>query len=191
MGLIDIFFIGVGLSMDAFAVSICKGLRMSTAELKKGALIAFFFGMFQALMPLAGYLLSVKFLSYINRYSHWIAFFLLAAIGGNMILESVKNKEKVDECYTSVVNFKELTLLAVATSIDALAVGVSFGTMGNKLQLPILEDVLIIGITTFVISFMGVLIGSAFGTKWKSKAEILGGVILIFIGVKVLLEHYL
>ena len=187
MGLIDVFFIGVGLSMDAFAVSICKGLKMNNIEAKQSLVIAFFFGVFQALMPLIGYGLSVNFVDYINQYSHWVAFVLLVIIGGNMIREAVGD----DESCTVGIHLKELLMLAIATSIDALAVGVSFGTMGDKMDVSIWISVLMIGITTFIISLAGVFIGNAFGIKYKAKSEIAGGIILIFIGIKVVLEHYM
>ncbi len=190
MGLTDILFIGVGLSMDAFAVSICKGLKMKIIDLKQCLLIAAFFGGFQAIMPTIGYLLSSNFVKYINAYSHWVAFVLLLVIGANMIRESVGTEEEEEQC-GPVVGIKELFGLAIATSIDALAVGITFGTMGDKLQLPIWSAVILIGITTFIISVLGVFIGNVFGSKYKTKAEIVGGIILIIIGIKVVLEHYL
>ena len=180
MNLLDVFFIGVGLSMDAFAVSICKGLKMKVIDLKQSFIIAFFFGAFQLMMPLIGYALSASFVEYINKYSHWIAFVLLLVIGVNMIREVIE----------SVTDFKELFMLAIATSIDALAVGVTFGTMGSKLETSIWASVILIGITTFAISLGGVFIGNAFGVKYKSKAEVVGGIILIIIGLKVVIEHF-
>lgn len=190
MGLIDIILIGIGLSMDAFAVSICKGLKMKQVDFRQCLIIALFFGGFQAIMPLAGYALSVHFVEYINSYSHWVAFVLLVIIGANMIRESV-GSEEAEECCSQIIGFKELVALAIATSIDALAVGVTFGTMGDKLRLSIGLAVVIIGIITFMISIIGVFIGNIFGSKYKTKAEIIGGVILILIGFKVVLEHYL
>lgn len=190
MGLLDIFLIGIGLSMDAFAVSICKGLKMKVIDLKQALKIAVFFGGFQALMPLIGYGLSVNFVDYINQYSHWVAFVLLIIIGGNMIRESVGDDNE-DECDCGGINIKELFMLAIATSIDALAVGVTFGTMGNKMDVSIGVSVVMIGVTTFIISLGGVVIGNVFGAKYKSKAEIVGGVILVLIGIKVVVEHYL
>ena len=181
MGVIDILFIGIGLSMDAFAVSICKGLKMKVVDLKQCLMIAWFFGIFQAIMPTIGYVLSSKFVEYINAYSHWVTFVLLTIIGANMIRESVGNEEEETDG-KQVVGIKELFGLAIATSIDALAVGITFGTMGSQLHL---------GITTFIISIIGVFIGNIFGSKYKTKAEIVGGIILILIGVKVVLEHYL
>ncbi len=190
MGFIDIVLIGVGLSMDAFAVSVCKGLKMKVIDMRQCFVIALFFGVFQAFMPLAGYALSVSFVTYINAYSHWIAFGLLVIIGANMIRESVGDEEE-EECGNASVGIKELILLAIATSIDALAVGVTFGSMGEKLQLPIGLSAALIGVITFVISMAGVFIGNGFGAKFKAKAEIAGGVILIMIGIKVVLEHFI
>ena len=187
MNLLDVFFIGVGLSMDAFAVSICKGLKMKVIDLKQSFIIAFFFGAFQLMMPLIGYALSASFVEYINKYSHWIAFVLLLVIGVNMIREALGDSEEEKEVVESV---KELFMLAIATSIDALAVGVTFGTMGSKLETSIWASVILIGITTFAISLGGVFIGNAFGVKYKSKAEVVGGIILIIIGLKVVIEHF-
>jgi putative Mn2+ efflux pump MntP len=188
MGLIDIFLIGVGLSMDAFAVAICKGLKMKVIDSKQCFIIALFFGTFQTIMPLIGYSLSVSFVEYMNAYSHWIAFGLLLIIGANMIRESVGEEQDEED---TKINIKELFMLAIATSIDALAVGVSFGTMGDNLRLSIGFSVVLIGCTTFVISVAGVFIGNIFGAKYRTKAEIAGGIILILIGIKVVLEHYL
>ena len=189
MNLLDVFFIGVGLSMDAFAVSICKGLKMKVIDLKQSFIIAFF-GAFQLMMPLIGYALSASFVEYINKYSHWIAFVLLLVIGVNMIREALGDSEEEKEVIESVTDFKELFMLAIATSIDALAVGVTFGTMGSKLETSIWASVILIGITTFAISLGGVFIGNAFGAKYKSKAEVVGGIILIIIGLKVVIEHF-
>ena len=188
MNLLDVFFIGVGLSMDAFAVSICKGLKMKVIDLKQSFIIAFFFGAFQLMMPLIGYALSASFVEYINKYSHWIAFVLLLVIGVNMIREALGDSEEEKEVIESVT---ELFMLAIATSIDALAVGVTFGTMGSKLETSIWASVILIGITTFAISLGGVFIGNAFGVKYKSKAEVVGGIILIIIGLKVVIEHFI
>lgn len=191
MGLIDVFFIGIGLSMDAFAVAICKGLKMKTIDIKQSFLIAFFFGFFQFLMPLIGYGLSINFVSYVDRFSHWIAFGLLVFIGVNMIRESITDKNSEDDiCSDMTTDFKELFLLAIATSIDALAIGVSFGTMSSKMESGIIASTVLIGGTTFVISMGGVFIGNLFGIRYKSKAEIAGGMILILIGTKIVLEHY-
>ncbi len=182
MGFVELFLIGIGLSMDAFAVSICKGLKMQKLNLKQTALIALFFGGFQAIMPLIGWLLGANFKDYIVDFDHWIAFVLLAFIGGKMVYESFKNEED-DEC--DKFDIKELFLLAIATSIDALAVGITFAF----LHVNILSAITIIGITTFILAAVGVFIGHKFGAVYKSKAELAGGLILIFIGLKILLEH--
>ena len=142
------------------------------------------------MMPLIGYALSASFVEYINKYSHWIAFVLLLVIGVNMIREALGDSEEEKEVIESVTDFKELFMLAIATSIDALAVGVTFGTMGSKLETSIWASVILIGITTFAISLGGVFIGNAFGAKYKSKAEVVGGIILIIIGLKVVIEHF-
>ena len=143
------------------------------------------------MMPLIGYALSASFVEYINKYSHWIAFVLLLVIGVNMIREALGDSEEEKEVIESVTDFKELFMLAIATSIDALAVGVTFGTMGSKLETSIWASVILIGITTFAISLGGVFIGNAFGAKYKSKAEVVGGIILIIIGLKVVIEHFI
>ncbi len=188
MTLLEIFLIGIGLSMDAFAVAICKGLAMPNKVDKKGALlIALYFGVFQAVMPTLGWLLGSQFARYVTRLAPWIAFVLLAWIGGNMIRESLSKEEKEEE-ETGAVSHKELLVLAVATSIDALAVGVTFSML--ELAVSIAVAVGLIGCTTFVISLAGVYVGNVFGAKYKSKAEFVGGAILILIGVKILLEHF-
>ncbi len=188
MTLLEIFLIGIGLSMDAFAVAICKGLAMPNKVDKKGALlIALYFGVFQAVMPTLGWLLGSQFARYVTRLAPWIAFILLAWIGGNMIRESLSKEEKEEE-ETGSVSHKELLVLAVATSIDALAVGVTFSML--ELAVSIAVAVILIGCTTFVISLAGVYVGNVFGAKYKSKAEFVGGAILILIGVKILLEHF-
>lgn len=188
MTLLEIFLIGIGLSMDAFAVAICKGLAMPNKVDKKGALlIALYFGVFQAVMPTLGWLLGSQFARYVTRLAPWIAFVLLAWIGGNMIRESLSKEEKEEE-ETASVSHKELLVLAVATSIDALAVGVTFSML--ELAVSIAVAVGLIGCTTFVISLAGVYVGNVFGAKYKSKAEFVGGAILILIGVKILLEHF-
>lgn len=185
MTLLEIFLIGIGLSMDAFAVAICKGLVMPNKVDKKGALlIALYFGVFQAVMPTLGWLLGSQFARYVTRMAPWIAFVLLAWIGGNMIRESLSKEEKEEEESTAV-SHKELLVLAVATSIDALAVGVTFAF----LQVDIVPAVTLIGCTTFVISIAGVYVGNVFGARYKSRAEMTGGAILILIGLKILLEH--
>ena len=180
MTFFELFLIGIGLSMDAFAVSICKGLSMQKIDKTYTLCIGLFFGGFQALMPLTGYFLGSQFSGYIEQFDHWIAFVLLALIGFNMIKESREEEEPY-----AGVNFKELLILAVATSIDALAVGVTFAF----LQVNIVPAITIIGCTTFVISIAGVYVGNVFGARYKSRAELTGGVILILIGLKILLEH--
>ena len=182
MTLLELFLIAIGLSMDAFAVAVCKGLSMKTINKKYMFLIALFFGGFQALMPLLGYFLGSQFSVYIERFDHWVAFLLLAVIGGNMIRES---REEAEEAAVTGIDYKELFLLAVATSIDALAVGITFAF----LNVPIFGAITLIGITTFALSLVGVVVGNYFGSRYKSKAEIAGGVILIAIGLKILLEH--
>ncbi len=175
--------ISVGLAMDAFAVAVCKGLAMKHGSTKKGIIIATYFGVFQALMPLIGYLLGIKFEKAISTLDHWIAFGLLTAIGINMIKESLKNDEND---INDDVGFKTMVILAVATSIDALAVGVSFAF----LKIHILTPLLLIGTITFAMSFLGVKMGNKFGDKLKNKSEIIGGIILILMGVKILLDHF-
>lgn len=184
MTFFELFLIGIGLSMDAFAVSICKGLSMQKIDKKYTLCIGLFFGGFQALMPLTGYLLGSQFSGYIERFDHWIAFVLLALIGFNMIKESREEEEEEEKPYVGV-NFKELLILAVATSIDALAVGVSFAFLGVRIA----PAVTLIGCTTFVLTLVGVWVGNLFGSRYKSRAELTGGIILILIGVKILLEH--
>ena len=178
-----IFIIGVGLSMDAMAISICKGLVTRKEEkLKTAIACAVYFGFFQALMPLLGYLLGNQFESTISSFDHWLAFILLSFIGGKMIYEALKGGE---EDSSSCISFSKMLPLAVATSIDALAVGISL----VALDVEIIPSCLMIGITTAVISFLGCFFGSLFGAKLKDKAGVLGGVILIVIGFKILFEH--
>ena len=180
MDLLSLFLIAVGLSMDAFAVSVCKGLATPKYKLKYSMICGAWFGGFQALMPAVGYLLGVNFKKYITAIDHWIAFVLLALIGFNMIREALKNDDEgADPSFTA----KSMSLLAVATSIDALAIGITFAF----LDVNIVAAVLFIGVCTFVISAAGVKIGSAFGTRFKSKAEIAGGAILL--GLRILVEH--
>ena len=180
MSLVELFILAVGLSMDAFAVSICKGLSLGKITKKHMAVAGAWFGGFQALMPLIGYFLGSFFADMITKYAHWIAFALLIIIGGNMLKEAMGEDEKVDAC----MNAKEMFLLAIATSIDALAVGVTFAF----LKVQIVPAVSFIGCVTFVYSAIGVKIGSIFGSKYRSKAEFCGGVILILIGLKILLN---
>ena len=182
MGLIELFLIAVGLSMDAFAVSVCKGLAMPKCTFKKAAIVGLWFGGFQALMPAIGYILGAQFQETIASIDHWIAFVLLALIGGNMIHEALDNDEEEADASLDV---KTMFLLAVATSIDALAIGITFAF----LKVNIIPAVCFIGIVTFIISFAGVKIGNVFGARYKNKAEIVGGVILILLGLKILLEH--
>ncbi|MGN0160958.1 MAG: manganese efflux pump MntP family protein [Lachnospiraceae bacterium] len=180
MSLAELFILAVGLSMDAFAVSICKGLSLGKINWKHMCIAGAWFGGFQALMPAIGYFLGSFFAEYVTQYAHWVAFILLAIIGGNMIKESFEKAEELD-CSMAVGT---MFLMAVATSIDALAVGVSFAF----LDVAIIPAVSFIGVVTFICSAVGVKIGSIFGTKYKSKAEFCGGVILILIGLKILLE---
>lgn len=184
---IEIFLIGIGLSMDAFAVSICKGLGMSKLNKKQMVVIGLYFGGFQALMPLVGWFVGTRFQSYIESFDHWIAFFLLLFIGGKMAVEAIKEwkEEDVVEVADKPLDHKELVIMAIATSIDALAVGVTFALLDT----PIWSAIAIIGVTTFVLSMIGVVMGNAFGSKYKHKAELTGGIILILIGLKILLEH--
>lgn len=182
MSLFTLFVTAVGLSMDAFAVSICKGLAMKKLSWRKALIIGLWFGGFQALMPTIGYLLGTKFESYVTAIDHWIAFVLLALIGANMIKEALSKEE--EEANDSI-DVKTMFLLAIATSIDALAVGVTYAF----LQVQIVPAVTFIGVITFSLSVVGVKIGNVFGLKYKSKAEITGGVILILMGTKILLEH--
>lgn len=183
---IELLLIGVGLSMDAFAVSVCKGLAMKKVNKKQAVIIGLYFGGFQGLMPFIGWLLGVSFQKYITSIDHWIAFGLLVFIGGKMILEAVRDSD-VQEIKEKdpPLDHKEMFILAIATSIDALAVGITFAFLDT----PILEAVVTIGFTTFILSILGVVVGNFFGTRYKEKAEIAGGIILVLIGVKILLEH--
>lgn len=182
MDLIMLFTLAVGLSMDAFAVSVCKGLAMRQATIKKASIVGLWFGGFQALMPALGYALGIQFKDKITSIDHWIAFGLLGLIGFNMIRESMSKEDK--EANESL-DFKTMLMLAVATSIDALAVGITFAF----LQVNILAAVSVIGLITFLLSVMGVKIGNVFGIRYKAKAELAGGIILIILGVKILIEH--
>ncbi len=183
MSFLELFLIAVGVSMDAFSVSICKGLTTKRFSLKMALTCGLWFGAFQALMPVVGYFLGSQFAYYVESVDHWIAFGLLFLIGANMIREAVAGKE--DSKQTNALDFKTMLLLAVATSIDALAVGVSFACI----QVELWSSVALIGLTTFVFSVVGVKIGNVFGTKFKKNAEVFGGIILIIIGLKILLEH--
>ena len=181
MGIIELLFLAVGLSMDAFAVSVCKGLSVGKLKIKHCATAGLYFGGFQALMPLLGWLLGKQFEGLIKSIDHWIAFVLLVLIGANMVRESFGKDEDLNDSFS----FKVMLPLAIATSIDALAVGVTFAF----LDVNIFFAVSLIGVTTFLFSAAGVKIGNVFGTKYKSKAELAGGIILILLGIKILIEH--
>lgn len=182
MGILELFILAVGLSMDAFAVAVCKGLALPKITAKNAMTVGLWFGVFQALMPLAGYFLGVQFKEYITAFDHWIAFALLFLIGGKMIKEALsKEEEKAD----ASLSCKSMFVLAVATSIDALAMGITFAF----LDVQIVPAVTFIGLVTFLLSVAGVKIGNIFGIKYKSKAEFTGGIILILLGMKILLEH--
>ena len=184
MGISELLLIGIGLSMDAFAVSIGKGLSTKSLTPRHYLSVGVWFGGFQALMPIVGFLLGVSFASLVESFDHWIAFVLLGIIGSNMIRESLKG----DECEIHPdFSTRAMFMLAIATSIDALAVGVSFAF----LQIDILPAASIIGVTTFILSMVGLRIGNIFGCRFKSKAEFAGGVVLIIIGIKILAEHLL
>lgn len=184
---IELLLMGVGLAMDAFAVSVCKGLSMKKLNKKQAVVIGLYFGGFQALMPLVGWILGSQFQQYITNIDHWIAFVLLGFIGGKLVIEAVKewNEEDIVEVKDQPLDHKNMFMLAIATSIDALAVGITFAF----LETPIIEAITIIGITTMIISIIGVVVGNFFGGKYKHKAELVGGVILILLGLKILIEH--
>lgn len=182
MSLLELFIIAVGLSMDAFAVSVCKGLSMCKMNWKNALVVGLYFGGFQAMMPFLGYLLGSQFKNAITSIDHWIAFILLSVIGINMIREALNKDE--ESCDASL-DFQNMLVLAIATSIDALAVGVTFAF----LQVSIVPAVSFIGITTFVLSIIGVKVGNVFGCRYKSRAEFAGGTILILMGTKILIEH--
>lgn len=183
MNILELFFIAVGLSMDAFAVSVCKGLSVQRLKPRYYLLIGAWFGGFQALMPSIGFLLGSTFERYIVSFDHWIAFLLLVLIGGNMVKESFAGDE---ECHDSSFSVRTMFLLAVATSIDALAVGVTFALLPD---VHIFAAVSLIGATTFLLSAAGLKVGNVFGLRYKARAELAGGVILILMGLKILLEH--
>lgn len=185
MGIIELILLAVGLSMDAFAVSVCKGLAMPELKPRHTLIVGVWFGGFQALMPVIGYFLGSTFAAYITAIDHWIAFVLLSFIGGNMIREAIKGDE---EDADSSLAFSVMLTMAVATSIDALAVGITFAFLIPTLS-QLMLSVLLIGCTTFVFSAAGVKIGNVFGLKYKKKAELTGGIILILLGIKILLEH--
>lgn len=183
MGIVELGLIAVGLSMDAFAVAVCKGLAFGKFTAKKASIVALYFGIFQGVMPLIGYWLGARFQQAISSVDHWVAFILLGIIGGNMIREACKEEEM--ETQDASLDIKTMFGLAIATSIDALAVGITFGVM----QVRIIPAITLIAITTFVLSFIGVKLGSSVGGKYQKKAELVGGIVLILIGTKTLLEH--
>ena len=185
MKLYELLLIAIGLSMDAFAVSLCKGLTMKKLNHCRAVTIALFFGGFQAAMPFIGWLLGRQFEQYITRFDHWIAFVLLAFIGGKMLWDAITEKEDSgsDSCEDRF-NIQELFILSVATSIDALAVGITFAFF----NMPILPSISLIGCTTFVLSYIGVVLGNRFGIKYKNKAKMVGGIVLIAIGIKILID---
>ena len=189
MGLVELLVVAVGLSMDAFAVSVCKGLCMRRVNWRHALVIALFFGAFQALMPLIGWLLGTQFAALITPVDHWVAFVLLALIGGKMIWDAVRgdDEDPAASCPAegAPLDLRELTLLAVATSIDALAVGVTLAFLGVSIG----WAMAVIGVTTFALSFVGVAVGNRFGARFGGPAALAGGVVLILIGLKILLEH--
>ena len=186
MSLLELFLLAVGLSMDAFAVSVCKGLSVRRGSMKQALTVGIWFGGFQALMPFLGYLLGITFSSLITSIDHWIAFILLAFIGGKMLWEAFTEDEDEDDGKDAEkIDLVEYLILAIATSIDALAVGISFAA----LSVDIVPAVSLIGITTFVFSVAGVAIGHTFGARYEKPATIVGGVVLVLIGLKILLEH--
>lgn len=194
MDILTLLLLAVGLSMDAFAVAICKGLAMKKLTFKQMLIVGAWFGGFQALMPLIGYLLGSRFVKFISAVAPWIAFVLLLLIGGNMIREAIKNDEDEDSA-TDALGFKTMLVMAIATSIDALAIGITFACVpvaiitANEF-LNTLLAVAIIGVVTCVLSMIGTKVGNVFGSKYKNKAELAGGIILILLGIKILLEHF-
>ena len=187
MSFFALFILAIGLSMDAFAVSICKGLSLKTIDKKSMVIVGTYFGVFQAIMPFIGYTLSLGFRHAIENYDHWIAFGLLLFIGAKMIKESFDSDDESQDKDNSALNFNNMIMPALATSIDAMAVGITFAF----LDVDIIPSVLIIGVTTFIFSAIGVKLGSVFGSKHTSKAEFTGGGILIMLGAKILIEHLL
>lgn len=183
MILTEIIFIAIGLGMDALSVSLCKGLSMKEMKWKKAIIIGLYFGIFQAVMPCIGYIAGIKFQSIIENWSHWIALVLLALIGLNMIKEAIWGEEEVND----KIDFKTMIMLAIATSIDALIIGVTFAILKNDIIIPSI----IIGIITFIMSVIGVKVGNLFGNKMGKNAEIFGGIVLILIGIKIVVEHYI
>lgn len=187
MGFVELLLVGVGLSMDAFAVSVCKGLCMKRLNMRQALVIALFFGGFQALMPLIGWALGTQFEQFITPVDHWIAFGLLLIIGAKMLWDSFHgdDDEQLSCAVDGRLDLRELTMMAVATSIDALAVGITFAF----LRVDIVVSVVVIGVTTFALSLVGVAVGHRFGARYEKTATIAGGVVLILIGLKILLEH--
>ena len=183
MGFVELFLIAVGLSMDAFAVSVCKGLGMQRLNMGQAVVIALFFGGFQALMPVIGWAVGAQFAHFVSTYAHWIAFALLAFVGGKMLWDAF-HEDEGEDAGPFKLELGDLLMLAIATSIDALAVGVSFAF----LDVAIAPSAALIGVTTFVLSLVGVAVGHQFGSRWEKPAAIVGGIVLILIGVKVLLE---
>ena len=183
MGIFELFLIGIGLSMDAFAVAICKGLSMRKIDVRQTVTVALFFGGFQALMPFLGWALGKQFEQYITQYDHWIAFVLLVYIGGKMLWEALHSKG--EDTAPANFNIKELLILAIATSIDALAVGVSMAFM----NVPVLLSAVVIGVVAFVLSVVGGLAGRRLGALFQRRAELVGGLVLVGIGIKILVEH--
>ena len=192
MSFTELLLIAIGLSMDAFAVSVCKGLSVQKLKMRHYIITGLYFGGFQALMPFLGFLAGTNFQKAITSFDYVVSFVLLAIIGGNMIKEALEDKE---ECLGGSFSFKTMLPLAVATSIDALAVGIALVAKGSSFNKSftsnIFFDIIIIGITTFIISSLGIRIGNVFGTKYKKKAEIAGGIILIALGIKMFLEHFI
>lgn len=188
MGIVELLLTAVGLSMDAFAVSICRGLGMRRLNLRTAVVLALFFGGFQALMPLMGWALGSQFMWLIGPVDHWVAFVLLAFIGGKMLWEALRGGDEGDGCGcedTSGIDLREFLVLAVATSIDALAAGISFAA----LAVDIVPAVTLIGVVTFALSLVGVAVGHFFGARWEKPASVVGGVVLVLLGLKILLEH--
>ena len=186
MGFVELFLLAVGLSMDAFAVSICKGLSMKKATLKAGAICGVWFGGFQAMMPLVGFFLGTMFAEAIEAFDHWVAFGLLAIIGFNMLREAFSKECDCCEDQDADLSFKTMFVMAVATSIDAMAVGISLAMSGG---VNIWLAISLIGVVTFLFSAVGVKIGNVFGSRFEKKAQFAGGAILILLGAKILLEH--
>ena len=184
MGIFELILLSIGLGMDAFAVSVCKGISMKKMNWKKASLIGLYFGGFQAVMPILGYFFGTSFESFITNIDHWIAFILLVIIGAKMIQEAFQ-KDKDEDEYNEDISVKAMLILSIATSIDALAVGITFAFLKVDLVLAFS----LIGIITFILSVLGTKIGNRFGDKYKSKAELIGGIILILIGLKILLGH--